>query len=213
MLNDRLVDHLVSNLKPVRRRTVTGDILILLAVCAVELWVFLATGAMRPDIYFAMGLPAFWWKTASLGIIAVLGSTAAIASFDPTRSPRQGLRWLIVLVSIALATGRYLDASLAGWKNLIRRLDWLDGARCVAKVAILSLPALVGLGMLMRRGAPTDRTGSAMAAGVAAAAWGAFMFVFACPFDDPLYIAVWYSAVCGLVTLLARWLLPVLTRW
>ena len=75
------------------------------------------------------------------------------------------------------------------------------------------LPAVIGLGLLMRRGAPTDRGGTALAAGLAAAAWGAFVFVFACPFDDPFYVAVWYSLGCGAVTLFARFALPPLTRW
>jgi hypothetical protein len=39
------------------------------------------------------------------------------------------------------------------------------------------------------------------------------VFVFACPHDDPLYVAVWYTVGCGLVTLVARLLLPLLTRW
>jgi hypothetical protein len=65
----------------------------------------------------------------------------------------------------------------------------------------------------MRRGAPTDHAGTAFAAGLASATWGAFVFVFACPFDDPLYVAVWYSLSCGAVTLFARLTLPRLTRW
>ena len=49
--------------------------------------------------------------------------------------------------------------------------------------------------------------------GLAAAAWGAFVFVFACPSDDPLYIAVWYSVGCGIVVLSSRLILPRLARW
>jgi len=52
-----------------------------------------------------------------------------------------------------------------------------------------------------------------LTAGLAAAGWGAFVFAFACPVDDPLYVAVWYSLGCGAVTLLARLVLPHLTRW
>jgi hypothetical protein len=37
--------------------------------------------------------------------------------------------------------------------------------------------------------------------------------VFACPFDDPLYIAVWYALGCGLVAGFTRLVLPRLTRW
>ena len=63
---------------------------------------------------------------------------------------------------------------------------------CAGKMFGLSLPPLLALGLLMRRGAATDLEGTSWAVGVAAAAWGAFVFVFACPKDDPLYLAVWY---------------------
>jgi hypothetical protein len=65
----------------------------------------------------------------------------------------------------------------------------------------------------MRHGAPTDTKGTALLIGLAAAAWGAFVFVFACPFDDPLYIVVWYSVGCGIVTVLSRIILPRFSRW
>ncbi len=57
------------------------------------------------------------------------------------------------------------------------------------QMAILALPPMIGMGMLMRRGAAIDAAATAVMAGLAAA-WGAFVFVFACPSNDPLYIAV-----------------------
>jgi hypothetical protein len=80
-------------------------------------------------------------------------------------------------------------------------------------MVVLSVPAVIALSILIRRGAPTDRSGTALAASLASAAWGAFVFVFACPSDDPLYIAVWYTASCAIVTLTARAIVLRLTRW
>ncbi len=218
MLNDRLVDQLAADLKPVRRRSITRDILILAAVCGIELVMFLSMGflgmrMMRPDMPMAMGLAAFWWKLCSLGMIAVVGAGVAVFSFDPARSPRTGLRWLGGLVALCLAAGWLIDAARSGWPALLQRLDWPGGLHCVAQMVVLSIPPVIGLGLLMRHGAATDTAGSALAVGIAAAAWGAFVFVFACPYDDPLYIAVWYLVGCGFVTALARMVLPRLTRW
>ena len=42
---------------------------------------------------------------------------------------------------------------------------------------------------------------------------GAFVFVFACPSDDPLYIAVWSTLGCSIVTILGRTILIRLSRW
>jgi len=160
-----------------------------------------------------MAQPSFWWKLGSLGIIALVGGSVAILSLDPVESPRRGLRWLLALVTVCLAVGWGLDAVRDGMDALVARCDWRDGLVCVYKMVLLSVPPVVGLGLLMRRGAPTDTGGTALAVGIAAAAWGAFVFVFACPHDDPLYIAVWYAIGCGLVTLFARLVLPRLTRW
>jgi hypothetical protein len=49
MRTDPLIDRLVEDLKPVRRRTVWGDAFALLVLCAVELGLFLALGMMRSE--------------------------------------------------------------------------------------------------------------------------------------------------------------------
>jgi hypothetical protein len=213
MRTDPLIDRLTHELKPVRRRTAWRDAVALAGLGAVELGLFLALGLMRPDMPMAMRLPSFWWKLASLGLIALVSGTVALVSLDPVRSPRRGLRWIVALIAVCLAIGWILDASRNGYAALLARLDWPSGLQCLTKMVVLAMPAVIALGVLMRRGAPTDRGGTALAAGIAAAAWGAFVFVFACPIDDPFYVAVWYSLGCGAVTLFARLTLPRLTRW
>ena len=78
---------------------------------------------------------------------------------------------------------------------------------------MLAMPAILVLGVMMRRGAATDPQATALAVGVAAAAWGGFIFVFNCPHDDPLYTIVWYSASVAAIALAGRIVLPLLTRW
>jgi len=202
MRTEPLIDRLANELKPVRRRTGWSDALALVVLCAVELGLFLAMGMMRPDM-----------PTASLGLIGLVSGSVAIMSLDPVRSPRRGLRWIMALIAVCLASGWLLEPSRDGFSTLTSRLDWVSGLECLYTIVALSVPAVIGLGLLIRRGAPTDHAGTALAAGLAAAAWGAFVFVFACRFDDPLYVAVWYSLGCGAVTLFARCTLPRLTRW
>lgn len=213
MQSDQFLDQLASDLKPVRRRSARGEALILATVCAIELGLFFSLGMMRPDMPVAMGLPSFWWELGSLALIALIGASAAILSFNPVESPRWGLRSLVAIAMLSLAIGFVLDASHDGPAALATRLDWHEGVRCVGQMVLLSVPVAIALGLLMRRGAPTDLSGTSLASGAAAAGWGAFVFVFACQHDDPLYIAVWYTIGCGLVTLFARLLLPRLTRW
>jgi hypothetical protein len=65
----------------------------------------------------------------------------------------------------------------------------------------LSIPLAIAVGVPVRGGASTDRAGTVLAAGLSSAAWGAFVFVFACPSDDPLYTAAWYTVGCSIVTI------------
>ena len=213
MQTEQVISQLASGLQPVRRRTAGGDAVVLIALLGIELALLLGFGAMRPDMPHAAMTLSFWWKLVSLGAMALLGGTAALLSLDPTRSPRRGLRWMVPIVAACLAAGWMIDAAHDSWPALVQRMDWPSGMRCAGQIVALSLPAAVALGMLMRRGAPTDANGSALAAGLAAAGWGAFAFVFYCPYDDPLYVVVWYSLGCGAVAAAARAVLPRLARW
>ncbi len=213
MRTESLVDRLIQNLRPVRRRSTKRDALFLLLLAIVEVGAFLGMGFMRPDMPTAMAAPSFWWKLTSMGLIAVLGAGVAIVSADPVRSPRRGLRWILVCVIAIFASGWLIDATNNGFGELMRRLDWTQGLQCLWKMVALSIPPAIVLGTLIRRGAPTDRSGTALAAGLSSAAWGAFVFVFACPSDDPLYIAVWYTVGCSIVTVLGRAILMRLSRW
>jgi len=189
------------------------DAAVLAALCGAELALFLAVGMARPDMPAAMGLMSFWWKLISMGVIAAVGGIVALVSLDPTASARRGLRWLAGLVVVALLGGWFVDALSHGLADFVARVNWRDGLQCVYKIVLLSLPAAAGLTYLMRRGASTDPAASALSSGLAAAAWGAFVFVFACPHDDPLYIAIWYGLGGGVVTLATRLILPWIARW
>jgi hypothetical protein len=213
MRTDSLVDRLSQDLRPVRPRSIRREAWLLLLLGAVEVAAFLGMGFLRPDMPVAMEAPSFWWKLTSMGLITILGAGVALLSVDPVRSPRRGLRWILVCIAVIFASGWLIDAAGDGLTGLVHRLDWTQGLQCVWKMVVLSIPPAIGLGGLIRRGAPTDRSGTALAAGLSAAAWGAFVFIFACPSDDPLYIAVWYTVGCSIVTVLGRAILMRLSRW
>lgn len=213
MLNDSLIDRLALDLKPVRPRSAVGDGLVVGGICCAELALFLIMGAMRPDMPAAMQHPTLWWKLISLGLIAAVSGMTAVASFHPAGSPRRGMQLTLAIVSLCLAVGWGLNSARAGWSSFDTRLDWRHGVECVYKMVLLALPVFMGLAVLMQRAAPTDRQGTAWSVGIASAAWGAFVFVFTCPFDDPLYIAVWYTGTCAFIAVCARLLLPALSRW
>jgi hypothetical protein len=210
---DSLIDRLSGDLKPVRPPRLWRDVAIIAAICVAEIIIFFALGAALPDMPMRMLQPTFWWRLVSLGLIAVISGIPAILSFTPTYSPRRALRWLFVVIGVCLAAGLCIGVGPDDLDSLARRIDWTNGIQCAAKMIALSVPPVLGLGALMRRGAPTDGSRTALLVGIAGAAWGAFVFVFACPFNDPLYIAVWYTVGCGAAVLISRAILPRLARW
>jgi hypothetical protein len=214
---DPLIDGLVADLGPVRPRRWQLEAAMLAGLALVEMLLFITVIGVRSDMPEAMGAMNFWWKSGSLAALALLSAAAVLVSLDPATTTARRLsplwRALAIAVPVLLAMGWLLDAGAAGRAVLIARLDWREGLDCLKNVGILSLPPVIALGLLMRRGASTQPGRTALAAGLAAAGLGAFVFAFHCDHDDPLYVAVWYGGAVAGVAGLARLILPRLTRW
>jgi len=208
MSNDALIAALSSGLAPVQRRSLMREGAPLVALCGMELALFLAMGAMRPDMRHAADSPYLMWRVGSLALLAVTACAVAIRSFSPAARTRPGLILAGGLAAAAIVAGMFVTPSGAAHRALLDRIDPASGMVCATSIVVLSLPVMALLGALMRRAAPTQPRRSALAAGLAAGTCGAFAFAFCCPFDDPLYAVVWYSIGCGAVTAAARWCLP-----
>jgi hypothetical protein len=209
MSNKALIRDLSSNLLPVRRRSMTREAAIVFALCGAELMLVLGLGAVRPDMNHMAGSPYLMWRVGSMGLLAVTACMLAIRSFSPTaRRPERGLSLTAVLALAAIAAGAFVAPAGAGDRALLARIDPASGIGCAASIVVLSLPVMALLGALMRRAAPAQARLSALSAGIAAGACGAFVFAFCCPFDDPLYAVVWYSIGCAGAATAARWALP-----
>ncbi|MBC7522509.1 MAG: DUF1109 domain-containing protein [Sandarakinorhabdus sp.] len=217
MQTESLIDQLVADLGPVRPRSRAREALLLGGLVAIEILLFVTLRDLRPDMPTAMATPAFWWKSGSFALIAILSAAAMLTSLDPAiTTPRRlaGLaRGLAILAPVLLALGWLIDAGASGRTAILDRLEWRDGVDCLANIALLTLPLVLAFGILMRRGAPTQPERTAAAAGLAAAGFGAFVFAFHCPHDDPLYVAVWYGGAVIAVVALARLVMPRLVRW
>ena len=214
---DPLIDALVADLVAVRPRRWTREVALLLGLVGVEILVLAAVRGLRPDLAEAVTGAVFWWKSGGLMLVALLAAAAALVSLDPaTTAPLRASRlWTIIAVAVPLLLGLgwIFDAGDVGQAPLLARLDWRAGLDCLVSVVLLSLPPVAAIGLIMRRGAATQPARTARAAGLSAAAFGAFVFAFHCPHDDPLYVAVWYGGAVAVAILLARIGLPRLTRW
>jgi len=208
MSNEALIQSLSADLVPVRPRRMLREAGLVLGLGATELALFLGFGMMRPDMGEMVGSTYLLWRLGSLAILAAIICTVAIRSYSPTARPRRGLRLAGALAAAAMIGGIFVAPADVGDHTLLERLRPLHGILCAASIFVLSLPILAILGVLMRSGAPTHPRLSALASGAAAGSWGAFVFAFCCPFNDPLYVVVWYSVGCAAVAAAARWRLP-----
>lgn len=208
MSSESLIADLSSDLAPVQRRSMLREGGLVLALGAVELALFLGLGVMRPDMHHMGGSPFLIWRVASLGILAVAACVLAIRSYSPTAQPRRGLMLASALALAAIAAGAFVTPEGVVSKTLMERVAPASGMLCAASIFVLSLPIVALLGAFMQRAAPTKPRLSALASGIAAGTCGAFVFAFCCPFNDPLYVVVWYSVGCAAVAAAARWRLP-----
>ncbi|APL95359.1 DUF1109 domain-containing protein [Sphingobium indicum] len=208
MSSETLIVALSSDLAPVQRRSMLREGGLVLALGVVELALFVSMGVMRPDMHHITGSPFLIWRVGSLGLLAAVACVLAIRSFSPTARPRRGLMLACALAVAAIVGGAFVMPPGASDRALLDRIDPASGMLCAASIFVLSLPIVALLGALMRRAAPTQARLSALASGIAAGACGAFVFAFCCPFNDPLYVVVWYSVGCAAVAAAARWRLP-----
>lgn len=208
MSSESLIADLSSDLAPVQRRSMLREGGLILALGVVELAFFLGLGLMRPDMSHMAGSPFLMWRVGSLGLLAVVACVLAIRSFSPTAQPRRGLMLASALAILAILSSVFVAPEGVSERALLDRINPASGMICAASIFVLSLPIMALLGVLMRRAAPTQPRLSALGSGIAAGACGAFVFAFCCPFNDPLYVVVWYTSGCAAVAAFARWCLP-----
>jgi hypothetical protein len=208
MSRDSLILDLSANLAPVRPRRMLGEAGLVAALGAVELALVLGLGMMRPDMSHMGHSPYLIWRVGSLAMLAGIACTVAIRSFSPTARPRRGVTLAAALAVVAIIGGMFVAPVGVSEQTFLHRLDPAHGIICAGSIFVLSLPVVAMLGTLMRQAAPTQPRLSAIASGIAAGTVGALVFALCCPFNDPLYVVVWYSIGCGAVAGVARWRLP-----
>jgi hypothetical protein len=66
---------------------------------------------------------------------------------------------------------------------------------------------------MLRKGAPTYPERAGWLTGIAAGGLGAFAYNLHCPFNNIVYIGLWYSLALVICALVGRLVVPHLIRW
>jgi len=164
--NDRLIDEMTCNLTPVRWPTPLVDGVIHISVGIAELLPFLVLGFMRRDIPKVPHIPLSGGSSsASACSRSPMGQ---LLSFPAIGSNLDVERCTVRWVSLWAVAGRAIDASNADLDAPLSRLDGRNGARRCAEIVLLSVPAIVGRALPMRR-LPDRPTGGFAAFALASA--------------------------------------------
>lgn len=189
MRTEQLIDDLTKNAEPVSANRVPMRLAAALVVGAVAVIALqLQTIGIRQDA--AMAWASIAAKLAGIAALSVAWLWLLRQLATPGNAPRT--QWLIALGAAASVGLLALFTPFT--------LNGLWG--CVSQVTLLSLPALLALGVGLRWCAPTKPTETGLAAGILAGALAASGYSLGCMTDDPSLVAFRYGIailICGVI--------------
>jgi hypothetical protein len=159
--------------------------------CALLL-VFLVIG-IRPDFTdMAVRMP-FGFKLAYTGSLVV--GTSVVALYAATPGASATALYALLPAVIFLALGVLFDPT--GFPIMGRTNTAV--VFCVSSILFLSLPAMILMLVVMRKGAPTQPLFAGAVVGMLSASVGAMAYTLACKNDGTAFVAIWYTAACAIM--------------
>lgn len=206
-MSNAFIEGLVATAAPVPRRRVWRDVGIIAILGAVQ---FIGLRYLLPMDTFeaAMGANPIRMsiKVSVFALATVIFSGMAVLSFYPSANRHNR----VLLATIAA----FVVAILLGFEwRMPSGLPLGYGFNCMFAILAMSLPVMLGLGLLMTAGASTRPRRSALLIGLAGGAFGAFIFAFQCPIVSVAYMVTWYGGGIASAAGIALMLLPRIIRW
>jgi hypothetical protein len=196
-LHHELVEHMVAELRPVRRLWPISVRLGLWIALEVSVLVLMLRHGGRTDLVRQLRNPWYIFGTGGFATTGAIGAAFALRAAVPGRAPRAkevGLLMVLAVAAALLLLHQPLNASVP-LRNFVE-----TGMPCALGIAIFASVPWLALVWAMRRGVPLGAGIDGALAGAAA-----FMFSFAlmrvnCPIDDGLHLFVWHflPAVAGI---------------
>lgn len=186
---DRLIESIVRDLVPARRipalrLAVVGVLGV--GFVAAALWIGLR-GA-RPDL----AGPGGNWSAnlIGLGLVAVGGLLAAMASSVPGRHTATRVGLALAAVGVALCAGAWGWVAAGGAPAHPR---WDGLLSCTGAATLLAIPVGVVATLWIAWTAPRWPLASAAFASAGSVALGVSAIHATCPSDDPLHVLLWHA--------------------
>jgi hypothetical protein len=173
--------------------------------CALLL-VFSVIGIRQDFADMAVRMP-FAFKVVYTGALVVGASVVALYAATPGACATA--LYAMLPAAIILACGIIFDPTafpIMGRTNTA-------AAICVSRILFLSLPAMILTFVFMRKGAPTQPLFAGAVIGMLSASLGALAYTLACRNDDTAFVAIWYTAACGIMAFVGAVVGHRVLRW
>jgi hypothetical protein len=209
---DDLIGSLVadSSRPPASPKRAFGLLLPLGVIAAFCLFVLVLD--MRPDFRSALGSWRYLFKIAVAASIALFGLALLFRLARPEQSAKHLARWILFALA-PLGLGMAIEAVSVPMSQWPESAMGYRALYCLLLVPLISLPPLAAGLFTLRQGAPQSPMGAGAVAGFAAGGLGALIYALHCNNDSPFYVAIWYLAAIGIVTLLGAAIGRSLLRW
>lgn len=166
---------------------------------------------IRPDVL--AGNPDAMFLIRS-GILLLLGGGTAHAVLGMA-SPSIGkahMNWQMALAVALLFPVVALIVALTGDMETALSKMYTVG-QCLMFSFIGGVATAAPMILHLRRGAPSSLTRAGWLVGLASGGLGAFAYNIHCPFNNVVYIGIWYTLAVGICAVVGRLVVPRLIRW
>ena len=205
------LDAMVAELEPVQPLRISRAIAMVLAIAIAAAALIVSVKGARTDVLALDPNPMFLLRA---GLLLLLGGGcgwAALSMASPSVG-KQGQSWKMAIAAAALLPLAALILAMTGRAEVaIANANF--GLQCMFFSGLSGLATAVPMVLWLRRGAPTSPERAGWLTGVASGGLGAFAYGLHCPFNDVVYIGLWYSLAVGLCAVAGRLVVPKLIRW
>jgi hypothetical protein len=202
---------LVDDLEPVKPVRSAIPLAASAAITLAAIGLIIAFQGMRADLL--AGHPDEMFLIRSGVLLLLGGATAhAVTSMASPAVGRSQNGWQMALAAAVLFPLSALIVALTG--DIGPAISAMNsGIRCMGYSLIGGLATAVPMVLMLRKGAPTSPERAGWLTGISAGGLGAFAYNLHCPFNNVVYIGLWYSLALIICALVGRLIVPRLIRW
>jgi hypothetical protein len=202
---------LIDDLEPVKPVRKAVPLALSAAITLAAIGIIIWFQGMRADVL--AGHPDEMFLIRSGVLLLLGGATAhAVTSMASPAVGRGQNGWQMALAAAVLFPLSALIVAATG--DVGPALSAMNsGLRCMGYSLIGGLATAVPMVLMLRKGAPTSPERAGWLTGIAAGGLGAFAYNLHCPFNNVVYIGLWYSLAVGICAGVGRLIVPKLIRW